>query len=498
MNKKLTARALALLTAAAMLFGMGSAFADTAADANTDTSAEQTETIQTSDESTEETAYETTDEAGDTRPEVDSSIVATIGDIQITAEETADLYSYVLEIYSYYGYDVTDESIAAQLKDITLDAMIKSKVQEIMEQERGYFDFSDEEIAAFTEEAQATYDETYQSVYDGFDDGETSEEDLKTQTETELATYGYTVDALVEQAEAQAAYDKLYADLTADITVSDDDVTEYYAELVAEDKATYENDPDGYTLQCMYGDRPAYTPEGIRTVKHILIQYEDEDSQAISELEALSEKPDDYDEQYQALIETAYANIKDKVDEVMQKIADGEDFDALVEEYGEDPGMESEPYKSEGYMIFDGCTNLVEEFVTSGMALEKVGDITTEPALTSYGAHIMLYYSDLTPGEVALTDEKTEELRSALLSDKQSHAFDDAVTARIDELGTVYTYPENVIEAAYDAADTAEADAQAEADTLVIDGDSDAEAADTEAAADETADAESTDTEGQA
>ena len=149
-------------------------------------------------------------------------------------------------------------------------------------------------------------------------------------------------------------------------------------------------------------------------------------------------------------------------------------------------------------MIFDGCTNLVEEFVTSGMALEKVGDITTEPALTSYGAHIMLYYSDLTPGEVALTDEKTEELRSALLSDKQSHAFDDAVTARIDELGTVYTYPENVIEAAYDAADTAEADAQAEADTLVIDGDSDAEAADTEAAADETADAESTDTEGQA
>ena len=515
MNKKLTARALALLTAAAMLFGTGSAFADTAADTTTGTAVEETETTETT-ETADETTEETTEEAEDTRPEVDSAIVATIGDIQITAEETADLYSYVLEIYSYYGYDVTDESIASQLKQITLDAMVTSKVQEIMEQERGYFDFTDEEIAAFTEEAQATYDETYQSVYDGFDDGETSEEDLKTQTETELATYGYTVEALVEQAEAQEAYNRLYADLTSDITVSDDDVTEYYAELVAEDKATYENDPDGYTLQCMYGDRPTYTPEGIRTVKHILIQYEDEDAQAISELEALSEKPDDYDEQYQALIETAYANIKDKVDEVMQKIADGEDFDALVEEYGEDPGMESEPYKSEGYMIFDGCTNLVEEFVTSGMALEKVGDITTEPALTSYGAHIMLYYSDLTPGEVELTDEKAEELRETLLSDKQSQAFDDAVTARTNELGTVYTYPENVIEAVYDDADTAEADAEAESDTLVIDSDTeatdteatdteatdaeatDAEATDTEAATDETAETESTETEGQA
>ena len=120
MNKKLTARALALLTAAAMLFGTGSAFADTAADTTGDTAVEETETTETADETTEEA----TEEAEDTRPEVDSSIVATIGDIQITAEETADLYSYVLEIYSYYGYDVTDESIASQLKQITLDAMV--------------------------------------------------------------------------------------------------------------------------------------------------------------------------------------------------------------------------------------------------------------------------------------------------------------------------------------------------------------------------------------
>ena len=318
-----------------------------------------------------------------------------------------------------------------------------------MEAEMGLDQFTDEELAQFQSDAQATYDETYQSVYEGFDDGETSEDDLKAQTEAELNKYGYTVEALVEQAKAEAAYNKLYEALTKDVTVTDDDVKEEYAATVASDKEAYENDLDGYSLQSMYGERPAYTPEGIRTVKHILVKFTDEDSQKISELEALSEKPDDYDEQYHVLIDAAYANIKDKVDEIMAKIDAGEDFDALVEEYGEDPGMQSEPYKSEGYMVYEGCTNLMTEFVNSGMALEKAGDVTKEPALTSYGAHIIMYYSDLTPGEVELTDDKAEEIRESLLEEKQSEAFDDAVNARIAELGEVVCYPENVVEASY-------------------------------------------------
>ena len=236
------------------------------------------------------------------------------------AEETADLYSYVLEMYSYYGYDTTDSETVAQLKDITLDAMVSAKAQEIMEAEMGLDQFTDEELAQFQSDAQATYDETYQSVYDGFDDGETSEDDLKAQTEAELNKYGYTVEALVEQAKAEAAYNKLYEALTKDVTVTDDDVKEEYAATVASDKEAYENDLDGYSLQSMYGERPAYTPEGIRTVKHILVKFTDEDSQKISELEALSEKPDDYDEQYQALIDAAYANIKDKVDEIVDEL----------------------------------------------------------------------------------------------------------------------------------------------------------------------------------
>ena len=219
----------------------------------------------------------------------------------------------------------------------------------------------------------------------------------------------------------------------------------------------------------MYGDRPAYTPEGIRTVKHILINYLDEDKQKISELAALSEKPEDYDQQYEALKQQAYANIKDKVDEVMARIAAGEDFDALVEEYGEDPGMTADPYKSEGYMVFDGCTNLVTEFVESAMALEQIGDVTAEPALTEYGAHIMLYFSDLAPGEVELSADKADEIRESLMDTKRSDAFNAAVDARQAELGELFLYPENLTEASYDEPAEA-ADEDAAENTLVIEG----------------------------
>lgn len=473
MNEKFTARLLALLTAAVMMFGPAGALADSAAKTPVETAAPAEEPTEAADvpdaESDDAVADDAAAESSDERPAVDANVVALIGDTRITADETADLFSYVLEMYTYYGYDVNDAEIRAQLEDLALEAIITSKVQEAMEADLGFDKFTDEEIAEFTVGAQAEYEETYAEVYDGFDDGETSADDLKAQTQAELDTYGYTVEALVAQAQSEAAYNRLYEYLTKDIEVTDDDVIAHYASIVAGDKATYEGDLAAYTLQCMYGDRPTYTPEGIRTVKHILIKYKDDDTQKISELNAMSEKPDDYAEQYEALKQQAYANIKDKIDEIMGKIEAGEDFDALVEEYGEDPGMKSEPYKAEGYMVFSGCTNLVAEFVDSAMALEKIGDVTAEPALTEYGAHIMLYFSDMTPGEVELTDEKAEALRSELFTQKESDVFNGAIEARKAEMGAVYKYPENLVEAARgEAADAADEDAAAE--TVVVEG----------------------------
>ncbi|MBQ9081947.1 MAG: peptidylprolyl isomerase [Clostridia bacterium] len=73
---------------------------------------------------------------------------------------------------------------------------------------------------------------------------------------------------------------------------------------------------------------------------------------------------------------------KKLADEILKKIADGEDFDKLIKEYGEDPGMESNP---DGYVFtYD---EMVEEFEKAAFALDING--ISEPVETTYGYHII-------------------------------------------------------------------------------------------------------------
>lgn len=68
--------------------------------------------------------------------------------------------------------------------------------------------------------------------------------------------------------------------------------------------------------------------------------------------------------------------------EVYEKAASGADFDALVKEYGKDPGMESNPT---GYVFTKG--EMVEEFEQASFAL-KDGEIS-RPVKSTYGYHII-------------------------------------------------------------------------------------------------------------
>ena len=74
------------------------------------------------------------------------------------------------------------------------------------------------------------------------------------------------------------------------------------------------------------------------------------------------------------------------VDEVLGKLQGGADFDSLITEYDEDPGMESGKY----YVFGDG--EMVEEFETASKNL-KIGEYTKKGVKTSYGYHIIKRYA---------------------------------------------------------------------------------------------------------
>ena len=84
------------------------------------------------------------------------------------------------------------------------------------------------------------------------------------------------------------------------------------------------------------------------------------------------------------------AEAKKKADEILARAQSGEDFDALINEFNEDPGMKSNP---DGYVFTDG--EMVQEF-TDGVDSLEAGGITI--AETSYGYHIIKRYAlDETP-----------------------------------------------------------------------------------------------------
>lgn len=118
-------------------------------------------------------------------------------------------------------------------------------------------------------------------------------------------------------------------------------------------------------------------------VKHILIQNqptETNEDGSVPETEGYAEEA------------------KIKAEEVLAKAVAGEDFDALMKEYGEDPGMESTP---DGYVIdksgylLDGSSAMVPEF-TKGTFAVGSNEVNPELVESSYGWHI-IKRCDLTP-----------------------------------------------------------------------------------------------------
>lgn len=275
--------------------------------------------------------------------------------------------------------------------------------------------------------------------------------------------------------------EKLLKGVTTDVTVKEEDVKKEYDSLLKTQKESFDKNILEYEKaidsniesQQYYGEDAmniVYAPEGFRYVKHILISFPEATKTSISKLEstmseaeyyyetakteldaakkAVTDAADDakkaeaqaeldeaqktydtkkktYDDAKKAYDDAlaaaaAATETKTKVDEVYGKVQAGEDFDALIKQYGEDPGMASDIYKG-GYLICATTTKYYQIFTDTGMALKNVGDYS-EPVYSSYGAHIMQFTSAVTAGEVPYENAK-EAIQNTLLKDARNAKF---------------------------------------------------------------------------
>ncbi|MBE7043469.1 MAG: hypothetical protein E7399_08315 [Ruminococcaceae bacterium] len=133
--------------------------------------------------------------------------------------------------------------------------------------------------------------------------------------------------------------------------------------LSAYSQKLYTNFTEGLDEETIAQESKEYFNENYLKAKHILISTQDAETGTPLDGEALEAK-------------------QKVVAEVQEKIKNGANFDDLIKEYGEDPGMEQSP---EGYVFGEG--EMVTEFYEGTKALE-IGAIS-EPVTTSYGFHII-------------------------------------------------------------------------------------------------------------
>ena len=408
------------------------------------------------------------------RPFYDKQIVAEFGEGGIIwLEDAQKQFDEASSMYAQYGIPV--ENYAGEIKQSIVEGMVRQAVLDAKAEELGLSALDEDVLSDLTEKANADL-ENYINYYSSyFAKEDATDEEKREATVKGLADAGISADVLLEERKANYISEKLHDLVTADVAVSDEEIQAKYQSMIEEDKEKYTDGDNAYNNARSQGSVIAWNPEGYRTVKHVLIKFNEEQADQYNELEdALSDLNDELAaldnpqpteepapeadatteeegetaaprtrEEIQAdigeigtSIEALYSQLMPKAQEVVDAFNAGEDFDSLIAKYGEDPGMTRDPAMTNGYAVAENSTTWDPAFTEGAMSIAGVGQIS-EPVRGKNGVHIIYYLADITPGEVPFEDIQ-EGVASAALSDKVNKTYEDQVTAWVGEANVVY------------------------------------------------------------
>ena len=177
---------------------------------------------------------------------------------------------------------------------------------------------------------------------------------------------------LREESARAAAFTVLYLDYAVrmGLTVSAEDIDMLNEHIDSLTEQVGEEE----LLEMLMGD-------GIRDRGHLLEIYK---SQILLEnlLNAITSDPDEFAKFEAHMPEDSSVEVYNKANEILTRALAGEDFDMLIETYGEDPGMASNP---NGYTFTSGV--MVSEFEEATIGLE-IGEISGL-VQSQFGFHII-------------------------------------------------------------------------------------------------------------
>lgn len=390
--------------------------------------------------------------------------IVTLGDIVFTKADVQNLQLYYQQMYAPYGIEAPDVNSI-------IDAFKQEAVERQVIKERGYDTLSVEEQETVNTNWQSEKESIRNQIRTSLTqvDATLEGDALEKAIDDEMTQYGYTDEYLQETAKESFTLDKLRNAIKAEVIVTEDEARTNYNEKIEADKATYAETLNSFGTSYNAGSQVYYTPAGYRYIKSIQIPFLQEDQDAISaiessitsqntlitsiqnqidaysgelddeqqktldgynaEMETAKKALDDLNKQLDGAKEKARTNLAPTVLEVREKIAADEDFNTLIETYGNDKGNVN---LSTGYAICEGYTGKADTFVSAAMALKNIGDVTQEDIAYVSGVQILKYEGDAVEGTVDFETVKDLDAITKL-TEKQTAAYNDQVAAWIQE-----------------------------------------------------------------
>ena len=410
--------------------------------------------------STEETAVVST--PADTTGLNDSDVLLTVNGEAVTWADAKPYYDSFVSQYSAY-YDMSLEENVKTFQAVATENAFHEKLLMQKATELGLAPLSEEDLAAAATEADAIWEENVAYYMSMLTSEDGSAAASREQAVAYLEEQGFTKDYVYDNYSKSMVLDRLYELVSQDVSITDADVEAEYQALVAQDKALYENDIDAYVaynsnvdMNNMYAiyyggetmDYAWYRPEGFRGVKHILLSVDESLMQEYQNIlaqleEGVAEGEEAPEVTYtQADLDNAKAAIlaanQEKIDEINQRLANGEDFEALIPEYT----LDSDSL----YEVSLASTNYVPEFVEAAFSVENVGDVSA-PYISQFGIHIVKYMSDIPAGPIEMTEDQRAAKYDSLLTLRKDEVYTVAVeewkaASTIEYTGLVMSYDE--------------------------------------------------------
>lgn len=373
-------------------------------------------------------------------------IVAEFNGGKLTSVEVNEEYNRQMTSFIFAGF--SEDEVAESLITDVMEYMVSDRVLQQQAKKLGLLELTSADKDLIATEAQASYDEQVDFYRSHVREAGMTEAQVTEAAKAFLAdAEGVTYDSVYADLESGWWSQKLYDHVIRDVNVDSAAVLALYQERLAEQKANFTAYPDDYEYAQKNGETIVYNLPDYRAVKLLQFSFEDEDAEETvfaleEELETLDPEKDlTRISEIQNQLNAIYATPEKQAQDAAAKLAEGADFDQLMDQFGTDDGMKDAKLRQTGYYVSELSPLWHQNVITAAMLFENPGEVSA-PVRTGEGVCILSYVGPVAAGDVAM-DKVVEELTAEALQNAQLLAYEEQVAAWIEAAGVKY-YPERM------------------------------------------------------